>query len=249
MGKTLPLPPHTSPRKPKVGEPVGNLQASPPKRLLQMGLQHCIFFPGEGREKEGRRGGEMGKGKTAGHIFLLKSALGKGAGSGQAAALTQAATASEDVGLNGGHEVSLSFKFLAHTRPTSKKKTHYSSQQLELCPSPQKSSCRIAMFWCFDAIAHTGNKQHVKGKRHGTCCATPCHLILASLVSTSLSSSLAGLWGDIISLPLLFIPVTCGQSAQQDHRHRPASPDRLSGRGNATHFPAACTCAKSKCHP
>lgn len=50
-------------------------------------------------------------------------------------------------------------------------------------------------------------------------------------------------------MPLLFIPVTCGQPAQQDHRHHPACPDRLSGRGNARHFLAACTCAKSKCHP
>lgn len=129
----------------------------------------------------------MGKGRTAGHIFLLTSALGKGAGGGQAAALTQAATASEDVRLNVGHEVSLSFKFLAHTRATQKKKKkkNHSSQQLEL--PPRKSSCRIAMFWCFDATAHTGNKQRFKGKRHGTHCATPCHPILASLLSTSLS--------------------------------------------------------------
>jgi len=56
MGKTLPLPPHASPRKPKVREPEGNLWASSPKRFLQMGFQHWIFFPGEGREEEGRLG-------------------------------------------------------------------------------------------------------------------------------------------------------------------------------------------------
>lgn len=82
----------------------------------------------------------MGKDKTAGHIFLLTSALGKGAGGGQAAALTQAATASEDVRLNVGHEVSLSFKFLAHTRATQKKKKKKSQQPAARVapPPPEK---------------------------------------------------------------------------------------------------------------
>lgn len=92
-----------------------------PKRLLQMGLQHWIFFPGEGRKVGEGEEGRWARARLQATFFCSwQMHHAEGPAGGQAATLTQAATVLEDGRLNRGYKPGSSSKSPACTRPTAK---------------------------------------------------------------------------------------------------------------------------------